>query len=246
MHGYWEAEFKRKYWVFPISFTVSLYSLQQVLNPIHQIIFVALLTVHSGERLFAVEPLNYQLLFCKIYKKCWVHTWYYFRGHHLFMWLILPIRVVAHCNHDCTMELWGWFLASDNLKVFVPKSNLQWWPILGKKEERICCTSSAFFTPYTILSISSGLFGIFPHEHLRLILEDENKLWVLSAGFIFVKIHLHPICLVQLPKPTSFSSSTHGSYCCSFLFFFWGVCMGACVCVYVVCFLSSPPSLFKR
>lgn len=68
----------------------------------------------------------------------------------------------------------------------VPRNNSLWWPILGEKEERICCTSAAFFTPWTILSISNGLFGIFPHEHLWWILRG----WVLSAGLILVKINL--------------------------------------------------------
>lgn len=117
MHGYWEAEFKSRHWVFTISFAVSLYSLQQVLSPTHQIIFLALLTAHSGQRLFAIEPVNYWHLFYKVCKKCWVHTWYYFRGQHLFMQLILPIHVVGHCSNDCIMELWGWFLASDTSKL---------------------------------------------------------------------------------------------------------------------------------
>lgn len=38
---------------------VSLHSSQQVLSPIHQVIFLTLLNAHSEQKVFAIEPLNY-------------------------------------------------------------------------------------------------------------------------------------------------------------------------------------------
>lgn len=122
----------------------------------------------------------------------------------------------------------------------------KWWPVLGEKEERMCCTSAAFFTPYTILSISSGLCHISPWT---LVMNTERMKTIPEFClmiYFFVKICLSvPFALFSFPCHSQFFLLSYPWELLLQLFILSLECVWVSVCVYVVCFFSSPPSLFK-
>lgn len=110
----------------------------------------------------------------------------------------------------------------------------------------ICCTSASFFTPYTVLSISSGLFGLFPHEHSWWIQTRWKQALSFVCWFNFCQnSSLHPIWLLQLPMSCPvLSPLLHRRAIVAAFYSLSGVCV--CVSMWCVSFLAHLHSLKDR